>query len=171
MRLSFTDPLTGLAFGVNDDPVTPTVFCQIACRIGRSEETRHIIPAPVDQRRADTDAHFEALLLPEKLEVLNFTAQLVRKPNCLFGATVVKKNGKLIATNAPQYVTLAHMPVKELGKLTKQFVAGMVTAGIVDDLEVVQIHETQRMRLFARARCRQCCAHRFFKAAPIEHPR
>jgi len=54
---------------------------------------------------------------------------------------LLDQQDKFVTTEARQGVTFSHDPPKPLGNHEKQSIPAIVTARVVDQLEVVQVHE------------------------------
>ena len=60
---------------------------------------------------------------------------------CVFQWAVLQQQSELVAAESgEQCIAYAHMPLQLLGDLAQQLVSGRVSAGVVDDLELIQVH-------------------------------
>ena len=57
-----------------------------------------------------------------------------------------QRDGEFVAAEARHGVAVAHMALQAPADLLEQQVAGLVAAGVVDFLEVVEVDEQQRQR-------------------------
>ncbi len=78
------------------------------------------------------------------------------------------KQAEFIAAEAGQGVTLANMLSEQRRQLTEQFVAGSVSAGIVDHLEVVQVNVQQGVFRMAGGGGVQGTGHPGLEGAAVE---
>ena len=85
--------------------------------------------------------------------------------------TVGKHDGKLLASVAGNQVDIAHAARQRARDLSEHFVAGYVPEGVVDVLEVVNVDQRHRQRLFGPYRSRHFPAERKVELAAVRQAR
>ena len=84
-----------------------------------------------------------------------------------------QQHRELVAAEPRERAGLRHARAQHVAELAQQQVAGAVAAGVVDDLELVEIHVEQRRRLAGLAPCTAASTvgQALFELAPIDEPR
>ena len=127
---------------------------QHRCDVGVVRGNRH---------DADARAQAEGALLPGELEIAHRLAQRLGGAHGLIQRAALEQNAELIAAQARQRVAPADLGFQQRAHLPQQGIAGAVAAGIVDDLELVQIEDSTahtRFRAPWRSSARAPCDFR-----------
>nr|GEZ71602.1 hypothetical protein [Tanacetum cinerariifolium] len=80
------------------------------------------------------------------------------------------KDAKLVAAQASERIALAHALLQQRADVSQQFIPGGMTAGVVDQLELVQIEEHQRVLRRLRALAIECELQAVFEFAAVGQP-
>ncbi len=134
-------------FLVQVDPVAAALLGQVAGLVGRDQELGHRLAVVVDLDHADAHAQLEGVVVPHEAEILDRLAQVVGDQHGLVGRAVRQQHAELVAAEPGQDVAVAHLGLQHLGQQLQQHVAGAVAAGVVDDLELVEVHVQQRVHV------------------------
>ena len=108
----------------------------------------------VDLDDADAGADLHRVRAPLEAQVVDRLAQRVGDAQRLFRRAVLEQHAELVAAEAREHVVRAHARLQQPGDLAQQLVAGRVAAGVVDDLELVEVdvdHRVAHMPGSARA--------------------
>jgi hypothetical protein len=84
-------------------------------------------------------------LLPGEAEVAHRLAQRLGHAHRLIERAALEQDAELIAAQARQRIAPAHLGLQQRADLAEQRIAGAVAAGVVDDLELVDIEVAQRV--------------------------
>ena len=131
--------------GIDLDPVTPLVLGGIAGEIRQAHDRGDVVAVTVDRDQADADADLETTVALVEADFANRLAQLFGALVSVLYVAAFEQNAEFVATEARQHIAAADVPAHGVGDFAKQLVAGDVPAGIVDDLELVEIEKQQRM--------------------------
>ncbi|MCY1391745.1 hypothetical protein D3C76_421830 [compost metagenome] len=93
----------------------------------------------------DTDSGDERSALPDKMQILHSLAQALGNFLRRFRRAVFQQDAKLVAAQARQGIAFAQPRLQQGADMPQQFVARRMAAGIVDQLELIQIEEHQGM--------------------------
>ena len=132
------------------DPIPAAVLGQIAGIIGRSEHTGRVLPTSCDLDQTDTDPHAEALVLPAEAKILGQLTQRIRNPGRLVDTAMLQQHAEFVAAKPGERVSSPDAISHQRCNLPQQFVTRDMPAGVVDDLESIEVHEEQRMRIMGR---------------------
>ena len=156
---------------VHVQAVATLLLGQAASLVGGAQQLAHGLAVLVDFRDADAHAQFEAVFVPGEGEFAHGLAQLFADQARMLERTVGQQYAQFVATEARQDVAVAHLSLQHLGQQLQQHVAGGVAAGIVDDLELVQVEVQQRMRVAVFFGRMQGARHQVFEFAPVDQAR
>ncbi|MNZ54776.1 hypothetical protein D3C78_726880 [compost metagenome] len=127
------------------DPV-PTLFLgHVARHVGSTQrgfERRRVLR---DMDQPDTDSGHERPAFPDKMQILHRLAQAFGNFLRRFRCAVFQQDAELVAAKARQGVAFAQPRLQQRADVPQQFVPRRVAAGVVDQLELVQIEEHQGM--------------------------
>jgi hypothetical protein len=141
----------GVVLLVDVHAVAPAVLGRIAGLVGGAQQARQVVPAGgVDRHQPDADADLERLVQPHEAEVAHRLAQLVGDALRPVEPAAFQQHAELVAAEARQDVRLAQLSAQDRGELAQQLVAGDVAAGVVHDLELVEVDVEQRVMLVER---------------------
>ena len=127
------------------DPVAPGLLGDIAGRIGGLHYRIGLAPAGIQRHQADARSHPEAPAVMHEAEFLHALADQLRDTLRLMNAAALQQHAELVAAQTRQRVARSHAVAQQLADLQQQPISGRVAAGIVDQLELVQIEIEQRM--------------------------
>ena len=147
--IHFAGAADGFAVGGVEDlyAVAAFVLCGVAGCIGCRQEACAIEALASDLDQADAGAHQEGLVVPGKAEVSHGFENPLGDLPTLVGGTVLQQDAKFVATEACKSVRFAHAGEHERGDLAQHLVAGSVTTGVIDDLELIQVDVEQYVML------------------------
>ncbi len=94
--------------------------------------------------------------------------QLLRCLHRLINIATLEQDAEFVAAKPCQRVPPANLGLQQCTKLTQQGITCLVTAGIIDDLELVEVEIAQRIRGFASLRTLQCTLKTTFEFCPID---
>ena len=123
------------------------------------------------RHHADARAQPEGALLPGELEIAHRLAQRLGRAHGLIERAALEQNAELIAAQAREGVAPAHLGLEQRAHLAEQRVAGAVAAGVVDDLELIEIETAQRVGGLARLRALQRPLHAVLEFAAVHEAR
>ncbi len=124
-----------------------------------------------DRHHADAGAEAEAAVLPDEAEFLHRFQQGLGGLDGLLQGAVLQQDAELVAAQARQGVAPADLRLQQRTELAEQRVARHVAAGVVDDLELVEIHVAQRVLRFARTPHLQRPLQAGLELAPVHQAR
>ena len=107
-------------------------------------------------------------LLPGELEVAHGLAQRLRGAHRLIERAALEQDPELIAAQAREGIAPAHLRLEQRADLPEQRVARAVAAGVVDDLELVEIEAAERVGGLARLGALQRPLHAVLELAPVD---
>ena len=145
LQLSLARLHLGVAVEPHMHPVAAGLLGGITGSISGLLEGRGAGPAPIQRHQADAGADAEAPVVMDEAEVIHLVADLLCHDPGLIQRAMFQDDGELIAAQPGQGVTGPHRCAQQLGHLPQQLVANGMAAGIVDQLELVQVDEQQRM--------------------------
>jgi hypothetical protein len=111
-----------------------------------------------------------AWMLPAEAVVAHRLADLVCDARRLLERAVLDQDAEFIAAEPRDDVRRAHVRLQQRGDVAQQAVAGRVTAGVVDHLELVEVDVQQRVRALARARALQRACSRLSNSRRLIRP-
>ncbi len=124
---------------INVNTVTPIVFRRVAGAIGRAQDIGDALARLGDRYQPDAHPDAENPFLPQEAKLRDRPAHLVRDPTCPGECAVLHQHPELVSPEPRQRVALSHGHRQRLPELSQQLVPRHVAAGIVDNLELVQI--------------------------------
>lgn len=128
---------------VDIDAVAAALLGAVAGHVGHAQQVlgRLDLAADVDQSNAQSCA--QHLLAPVHVQGFGSLAQLFGNAQRGLGRTVLQKNAEFVAAQAGQGVCLTQVVQQQTADLAQHFIARRMAAGLVDELELVQIHVQQ----------------------------
>jgi len=109
-------------------------------------------------------------VLPGEAEVAHALAQRLCGAHRLVQRAALQQDPELVPAEARQGVAPAHLGLQQRAHLPEQRIAGAVTAGVVDDLELVDVEIAQRVGGLARLGALQRPLHAALELAPVHQP-
>lgn len=107
-------------------------------------------------------------VIPGKAEVADRLAQLFADQACMAERAMRQQHAQFIAAQARQDVAVAHLRLQQLGQQLQQHVAGTMAAGVVDDLELVEVQVQQRVCVAFLLGRVQGAGHQVLELAPVD---
>src|SRR5437868_5414269 len=98
-----------------------------------------------DLDQPDRDADVEDLVLPHEAVLAHRAGEVISDLPCLVERAADQQRAELVAPQAPHRVAVAHRVAQELRDLAQHAVPGDVAAGVVDELEAVQVEIAQHV--------------------------
>ena len=95
---------------------------------------------PLHLHEADACGDCKGPAIPDKVHVFHGLPQPLRKNGGLIEIAVFQQDGEFIAAEAREQILVADMPLKCQSHFAQQLVAHRMAQGVVDDLELVEIH-------------------------------
>ncbi len=145
LRLALTPGQIAVVVAIDVDPVTPQQFRGVAGAVSSAQHIRHVPKIRRDGNDPDADADGEGLFIPAKAEILHRFLARARHPLTLGEPAVLHQHAELVSAQAGDGIARAHVPAQHLADAAQKLVAGQMSTGIVDDLELIQIHVTQNI--------------------------
>ena len=140
-------------------PVAAGLLRRLAGAVGGGEHRGHVGVLGRNGHDTDAGAQPERALFPGEFEVANRFAQRLGGAHGFVQRTALEQYPELIAAQARQGIAPADFGFEQRPDLTQQGIAGAVPAGVVDDLELIQIETAQGIRGFVRLGALQGAFH------------
>src|SRR5438132_256095 len=113
----------------------------VAREIGSAHQLGDVRAFPADDDHPDAHADLEDFLVPHETEVGDCLAQLLGDFKGLAFVALHEQYAEFVATEARKSVGPADVVLERCPELEQEAVAGHVSAGVVYDLELVEIEE------------------------------
>src|SRR6186713_3560249 len=113
--------------------VAARVFRGVARDVGGAEDAADAFAAAVDLDDADADTDVHRAVLPFEAVFADRLPQAVRNLRGALGGAVLQQNAELVAAETRDRVAGANAGLQNARDLLQQAVAGLVTAGVVDE--------------------------------------
>src|SRR5690606_4551564 len=119
------------------------------------------------------DAHTEpeTAVIPEELELRYRGAQNLGRLHRLVEATALEQHTELVAAETREGIAPADFGLEQGAELAEQSVACTVPAGIVDDLELIEVQVTKCVGGFPGPGAFQRSFQSVFELPPVDQPR
>ena len=134
---------------VDDEGVAATVLGRVAGDIGRLHDRGEIAVALADLDQPEAAAHREGVTLVLEHGVLEVIEQLVGHRLGLVRRDIDDDHAELVTAEPGEHVARAQPCRQRLGQLAQQPVTGRVPAGVVDDLELIEVDVAERVTSLA----------------------
>jgi hypothetical protein len=125
--------------------VAPQVLGRIAGDIGRGQQVLDALGFLVDRDQADRRADLESRILRHEAVIPDGQAHVVGDLDSALQRALLEQHAELVTAEARNGIRAPHHPADQGRDLLKQLVAGGVSAGVVDDLELVEIDVQQHV--------------------------
>mmetsp|Transcript_59389 Transcript_59389/g.140279 ORF Transcript_59389/g.140279 Transcript_59389/m.140279 type:complete len:1259 (-) Transcript_59389:615-4391(-) len=122
----------------------------------------------VDQ--ADAGADPKAPAIVQEAELFHVVADLLGHPLGPLGRAGFQQHREFIAAEPCDRVGSPYRLLQQAADLLEQFIAHAVAAGVIDELELVQVDVEQRMLVLELARMGQQAAQPRFELDPVDQP-
>ncbi len=124
---------------VDHDTVAALVLGGIAGAVGRTEEHCHTIGFGCDLDQADTRTNLEGLVVPQESEFIDGDDDLLRNGDRLIQRAVHQQQAEFVAAQTGQRIAFTNGGTHLPRQLSQELVTGLMTTGVVDDLELVKV--------------------------------
>ena len=142
-----------MPLGVVDvDAVAAAVLRRVAGDVRGAHDGRDVLGVALDLHDADARADGQRRRAPHEAVVADGLAHALRDARGLIERAALQQHAELVAAEARDGVGGAHARLQQARHVAQQPVAGLVAAGVVDDLELVEVDVQQRVRAFAALR-------------------
>ncbi len=159
---------TGVRVAVATDAVASLLLGHVARRIGRPQQPVGIDRLVVDLDNADAAIQAECASVPSEGLPGQCRVHARQRGFRFVQRGVVQQHGELVAPQPAQPVSTAQLRRQAGGEMAQEAVAGLVPAGVVDQLELVQVDEAQRVPLPAAVRGFQRAVQPARDLAPVD---
>ncbi len=144
---------------VNGDTTTALLLRHVACGVGGSHQLfeRTALARHLDE--ADRRADVEDLVFPHEAVIGDDATHVVCNLTCLLQRTADQQHAELVATETRHRVAVTDCIAQKLCYFAQHAVAGQMPAGVVHDLEAIEVQVTQHVLTVAAV----TAVHRFFE--------
>lgn len=125
---------------VDVDAVAAALLGAVAGHVGHAQQVLGRLDLAADVHQADAQPRAQHLLAPVHVQGLGRLAQLLGNAQGGLGRAVLQKNAEFISAQPREGVGLAQVVQQQAADLAQHLVARRVAAGLVDELELVQVH-------------------------------
>ena len=119
--------------------VAALVLRRIAGDVGRAHDARDRRGIRGDFHDTDAHAHREHAVLPDEAVVTDRLTQRLRDAQRLLERAVREQHPELVAAETGERIARAHARLQDAGDLPQQLISRRVPAGVVDQLELIEI--------------------------------
>ncbi len=137
-----------IARRIHHDLACALLLRHVTGGIGRREDLLDAAAVARELDQADAGSHGMDAIPPHETVLGHLARQIVGNLPALGQRASRQQQRKFIATHAGHRVRIAHGFAHQLRHFAQQAVAGLVAAGVVHGLEVIQVDEAQHMRGF-----------------------
>ena len=141
----------GVVLPVDLDAVAPLVLGRVAGVVGGREEVGHGAQLAGDRHQAEAGAHGEGRVPPGKAELLEGPVDLGRPLLGLRQGAAGEQHREFVPAQTGHQIGVAHRLLDQGGDAAEQLVPREVAAGVVDQLELVEVHVAEGVGDRARA--------------------
>ena len=134
-----------IVLGIDMNATAPLFLGHVTGAVGRAEHIGDVAAGLVQHHQADADPHAEFIFAPGKAETLHHREDLFSHITGLAQGAILQQDAEFIAAEPRQRVPPAHRGAQQLAELFQHGVAGHMAAGVVDDLEVIEVEIAGRM--------------------------
>ncbi len=135
-----------VVFLVDVNSIAALILGRVAGRVRRLQNLRDAPEGRRDRHESNTRAHGERAIPPHEGVMLDRFEQAVRHHDRIVDAAVVQEQPEFVAAQAGERVIASDPTLQDVRELPEQLVAGDVAAGVVDDLELIQVQVADRVR-------------------------
>ena len=153
------------------DAVASGLLGRGAGAVRGAQQRGHVLVVGGDRYHADTDAEPESTVVPQELVVADRRPQVFGGLQCLLDIAALQQHTELVAAEPRQGIAPADLRLEQIAELMQQGIAGAVAAGVVDDLELVEVQVQQRIGCLAGFRALQRPLEAALELAPVDQPR
>jgi hypothetical protein len=157
-----------LALLVDLHAVAAAVLRQVAGAVGARQGRVRVHRAVAERGHAGARADLEEPPVPREAVVGNRRRQLLHHAHRLSGRDVEQHQAELVSAQARHHVALSQPAAHPRGEQAQQLVACGMPAGVVDDLELIQIDDGNAVGAAVRARLLDRAIDLAAKRAPVE---
>ena len=123
--------------------VAPCLLGRVAGGVGCAERLRQRLERGWNHRYADAGAEAERVPFPGEPVSAQGLQQLARDAHGDGLGTVLDQQPELVAAQPGERVLAPEMSLQQIGNLPQQIIAGSMPAGVVDDLELIEVDIAQ----------------------------
>ena len=117
---------------------------------------------------ADAHADGECALVRDEMEVRDCLPQVLGNARGVLDRAVLEQHAELVATEPRQRVAFAQALLQHGADLPHELVAGRMAAGVVDDLELVEVEIHHRVMPALLARAGERAVQAMLELAPVD---
>ncbi len=132
-------PVAAAVVVIELDAVATAILGRVAGHVGGTQQRRGTLDVGAHLDHADARADRERRTVPAETMVADGLPHRVGDAARLLERAIGEQHAELIAAEARDHVTAAHACLDQARDLADQPVAGRVAAGVVDELELVEV--------------------------------
>lgn len=125
--------------------VAPALLGRVARRVSRLERLLRVAAAGAERHQSHAGADLERLALPVEAQALQLGAQLLGHPLAVGRCAVGEDHPELVSSQARDRVIGTQAVDEHPGDAQQELVARGMPAGVVDDLQMVEIEVAQHV--------------------------
>ena len=138
-----------IARRVHHHPPAALFLGDVAGGIGGRQQLFQRAALARDLHQTHRHAAVEDLVLPHEAVFAHRAGEVIGDLPRLVQRTADQQRAELVTAEAPDRVAVAHRVAQQLGDLAQHAVPGEVTAGVVDELEAIEVEITQHVLAIA----------------------
>ena len=127
------------------DTVTTSLLGRSTRTVRGAQQCGDVFVVGGNGYNADTDTKTKITLFPDKLVVANRHTQRLRCVHGFLKAAAFEQHAEFIAAQTCQCIAPTYLGLEQRTQLAKQCITRAVAAGVVDDLELVEIQIKKRV--------------------------
>ncbi len=155
---------------VDMNAIAPFIFRRITGDVGRAHDIRNAFGVRFDLHHTDACAHGQGARAPHETIVANRLADAFRDPGRLLERATFQQHSEFITAQPCDRVRGPDACLQQSRHIAQQPVAGLVPAGVVHDLELIQVDIEERGGSFAPLRAQNRGVQPIVELAPIDQP-
>ena len=148
--------------------IAPAFLGEIAGVIGGGKNIGNALGRARNGHQSDTDANVETRAVPYEAKSTNGFSQVFGQAFRLYEIAMLDDDTELVTSKPGERIALTHLIAQHRTHLLQKVIACCVTAGIVDDFELIEIQIAKRVFAIAAARRVQHAMQTLFKLAPVD---
>ncbi len=130
---------------VDMHPAPATILGCVTGNVGLGHDMGYVLTGRCNLADTDTGAHRKEAAAACKSQGLDIILDLVYQLPGGSRRAVPEQQAELVTAQPRNHVRIPHMLAQHFGNLCQQLIACLMRAGLVDDLELVYIHDTYDM--------------------------
>src|SRR6516225_5534109 len=152
------------------DAVTAALLGGGTGGVGCRKDRGHVLVVSSDRHDADARAEAEHPVLPGEAEVAHSLAEGLRGTHRLIERAALEKDAELVATEPRERIAPADLRFEQRPDLSEERVPCAVAAGVVDDLELVDVEVAERVGRLACLGALERALEAALELAPVHEP-